>query len=599
VATHAQRPVGPAQQAKAQQPEKAPGHALAQGELPPHLERDLEALITRLSRTLGKCKGRWLYYDADGQVVGAVVRFDPPDGDKKIRPLRLKDGHWEVGGIPEPRPLFGLRELLKADPTQRVWVTEGEKCAVKLQSLGLVAVTSASGASAAKQTDWTPLRGRHVIIAPDNDDPGERYAQEVAELAHAAGAASVRIVRLAEHAPALPHKGDIANIIEDPEWCGIGLGDAAELSDLAALLNELADKAPLWTPPPQPEPGPIVTCLADIEPREVTWLWPGRFPRGRMSLLVGRPGEGKSFLTLDMAARVSTGTPWPDGPPCERGHVLLLTAEDDPADTIRPRLEAHVADLTRVHVLAGVRRQDESGPYERLISLADIDAIEEAIKKLPDCRLLIVDPIGSFLGGRTDAHRDNEVRAVLTPLVGLAAKHGVAVVVVAHRRKSGGDYADDLALGSRAFTGLARTVWHLSRDPDNKARRLLLPGKNNLGPEGTGLAFTIAGDPPRLMWERDPIEWSADEGLAREEARRRPGPDAEAEVAAEAWLRAALAQGRVASKELVDEWTNGHGGSRRTLFRAKSKLGVTATREGRRWYWELSAPADTPTPWRA
>jgi hypothetical protein len=133
---------------------------------------------------------------------------------------------------------------LRSDPDEPVWVVEGEKCAVAMRRMGLVGVTSAGGASAPRQTDWSPLRGRHVIILPDNDDQGEDYAAHVAELAQAAGAASVRILRLAEHAPALPPGGDIADIIADPEWCGIGLGDAAELSDLAALLNELADATP-------------------------------------------------------------------------------------------------------------------------------------------------------------------------------------------------------------------------------------------------------------------------------------------------------------------------------------------------------------------
>ena len=113
--------------------------------------------------------------------------------------------------------------------------------------------------------------------------------------------------------------------------------------------------------------------------------------------------------------------------------------------------------------------------------------------RLPDCKLVVIDPIGSFLGNGTDAHRDNEVRGVLAPVAMLAEKHGPAVLVVAHRRKSAGSIADDLALGSRAFTGIARAVWHLTRDPDDKARRLLLPGKNNLAREGDGLAFSISG----------------------------------------------------------------------------------------------------------
>lgn len=247
----------------------------------------------------------------------------------------------------------------------------------------------------------------------------------------------------------------------------------------------------------KPELGPILTCMADVEPRAISWLWPGRIPLGRITLLVGRPGEGKSFFTIDAAAHVTTGTPWPDGSFCPQGSVILISAEDDPGDTIRPRLDAHYAEVRRVHLLSAVQRVDGEGQYERLISLADVDAIEAALVKLPDCKLIVVDPIGSFLGVGTDSHRDNDVRSVLAPIAKLAEKYGPAVLVVAHRRKSAGTVADDLALGSRAFTGIARAVWHLTRDTDNKERRLLLPGKNNLAREKDGLAFSIIGEPAR------------------------------------------------------------------------------------------------------
>lgn len=339
--------------------------------------------------------------------------------------------------------------------------------------------------------------------------------------------------------------------------------------------------------PKNTELGPILTCMADVEPCKISWLWPGRIPLGRITLLVGRPGEGKSFLTTDMAARVTTGTPWSDGSDCPQGSVILISAEDDPGDTIRPRLDAHRADVMHVHLLSAVRKSDGEGQYERLITLADVDAIEAALVSLSDCRLIVVDPIGSFLGGGTDAHRDNEVRGVLAPIAALAEKYGPAVVVVAHRRKSAGDMADDTALGSRAFTGIARAVWHLSRDAKNKTRRLLLPGKNNLAPEGGGLAFTIAGDPACIRWERDPVAMSADDGLAAEQAAKKPGPDADAQDTAAAWLSKTLADGPRLVKELLDEWKNGESGSERTLKRAKQSLGVEAYRNEipGPWWW--------------
>jgi hypothetical protein len=308
-------------------------------------------------------------------------------------------------------------------------------------------------------------------------------------------------------------------------------------------------------------------------------------------MLVGKPGEGKSFLTCDLAARISRGENWPDRAANQSGSVLLLTAEDDPADTIRPRLDAHGADCRRISLLRAVRQVDEDGErLERLITLADVGCIESALRRMPDCRLVVIDPIGAYLGGGTDAHRDNEVRSVLAPIASLAERYGPAVLVVAHRRKSAGTHADDLALGSRAFTGIARAVWHLSRDPENGKRRLLLPGKNNLADEGAGLAFTIGGCPPRLLWEPDPVRMNADEGLAAElVGQGRPGPEAESLREAVEFVKTALENGPRPARDVEDEWSKGHCGSTRTLRRAKKAALVEAYRPGGigPWFWRL------------
>ena len=441
-----------------------------------------------------------------------------------------------------------------------------------MAGINLLATCNSGGAGKWTAEHAQYLRGRRVFILPDNDESGRKHAQQVA-LTLQGIAASVRIVEL----PGLPVKGDVS------DWLAAG--------GTREKLVELAEATPEWTPEETPTSGPILICLADVEPRSISWLWQGRIPLGRISLLVGRPGEGKSFLTTDMAARVTTGTPWPDGALCPMGSVILISAEDDPGDTIRPRLDAHHTDLRRVHQLTAVRRVDDAGhQHERMVTLADVDAIETVLKRLHDCKLIVVDPIGSFLGGKTDAHRDNEVRSVLAPIALLAEKYGPAVLVLAHRRKSVGESADDSALGSRAFTGIARAVWHLSRDPENKTRRLLLPGKNNLADEGDGLAFSIGGEPPRLWWEDSPVAMSADQGLAVEQAAHKPGPDADALDAAVAWLDTALAGGPRLAKELTDEWINGEGGAKRTLERARQALGVEAYRPENPgpWFWRSS-----------
>jgi hypothetical protein len=195
--------------------------------------------VAALERAHGRRSALWTYHDAQGQPVGVVVRWDKPAG-KDIRPVSRHADGWRIAAMPDPRPLYGLPDLTAA---QRVVVCEGEKTADAARILGFVATTSAGGSQAANKTDWRPLSGKEVWILPDNDEPGEQYAADVARLATAAGAASVRIVRLANHAPGLPKGGDLVDCLADADWCGLPLGDAAEPADLAALIEQWAKDA--------------------------------------------------------------------------------------------------------------------------------------------------------------------------------------------------------------------------------------------------------------------------------------------------------------------------------------------------------------------
>jgi len=536
-----------------------------------------EDAIAQLGCKHGPHSAVWTYHNAGGEPVGMILRWDA-DGGKDIRPVSRTAGGWMIGGMPEPRPLYRLPELL-ARPDGRVCICEGEKAADAAATIGLLATASPHGSKSAAKADWTVLAGRDVVILPDNDAAGRRYASDVAGiLANLEPPANVKFVDL----PELPPKGDIHDWLE--------IHDAIEPDTLRAIVDGLADDAPPVDRDAVVD-GPILTCLADVEPTEIKWLWPLRVPLGRITLLVGMPGEGKSFLTTYMAARVSTGSPWPDGSDCPSGSVIFISAEDDPADTIRPRLDAHYADVRRIHMLATVRNIGKKGEHkEAMFTLADLDALETALKRHLDCKLVVVDPIGSFLGRSTDAHRDNEVRGVLAPVAKLAEKYGVAVVVVAHRRKSSGSSADDLALGSRAFTGIARAVWHLTHNADRKSLKLLLPGKNNLAPEGGGLAFTIFGDPPAVSWERDPVAMTADDALASENdtEKKKPGPEPKARDRAVEWLRDLLKDGPLASAKIQQEGKEA-GYVWRTVHRAKDELGIKPYREqfGGAWMWKL------------
>ncbi len=328
----------------------------------------------------------------------------------------------------------------------------------------------------------------------------------------------------------------------------------------------------------------LLRPLAAFPPEPVEWLWPGRIPLRAMTLVYGDGGEGKSMLSIDLAARVSAGIAFPDlfADGADPGGVVLLSGEDDPRTTIRPRLDAAGGDPERVMLLEGLRGPDGK---PRGITLGDVDALEEAIQRTPDCRVLIVDPVGCYYGV-VDAHRESEVRAVLAPLAETARRRGVSIVLIAHRNKGGAGRSMYRVSGSVGLPNAVRMSWHVGRATDDPSRRLLLPAKANIVAEPTGLAFTIGGDPPRVRWESGAIRMTADD-LARAESDA-AGDDGGALAEAVGFLESELGSRSRPAREMT-EAAEDAGIRDRTLARAKKKLGVQSIRDGAsgRWFWTL------------
>jgi len=333
---------------------------------------------------------------------------------------------------------------------------------------------------------------------------------------------------------------------------------------------------------------PDLLNLSSVTPTTIDWLWPNRIPVGKVSLLAGDPGLGKSLITVDIAARVTTGRFWPElTDQAQRGGVVLLSAEDDTADTIVPRLHAADADLSRIHLLTAIEwyDSDRNKKTQRSFSLErDLPALATAIDKTPGCRLVVIDPISSYLG-KTDSHKNADVRAVLAPLAELAQQKQVAVLAVSHLTKAGGP-AVGRVMGSLAFVAAARAVWCVACDKEDKSLRLLLPVKCNLGPRPTGLSYKVLNPEgqPYLAWSPEPVEVDTDEALAADSeygAERRDAKE---------WLREALADGPLLSKDL-ERMAKESGHNWRTVKRAKAELGVIAQREGfgrdGTWHWKL------------
>lgn len=159
----------------------------------------------------------WWYVDAKGATVGAVVRWHDGNGQKEVRPYNRNADGWASGALDAPRPLYNLTALLCSDPSTRIYITEGEKAADAGNQIGWLTVTSAGGSKAARKTDWTPMRGRTVVVVPDNDKPGREYAEEVVELCNAVGAREVLLLDLGKKFPHLKEGGDLADLVESGE----------------------------------------------------------------------------------------------------------------------------------------------------------------------------------------------------------------------------------------------------------------------------------------------------------------------------------------------------------------------------------------------
>ena len=319
----------------------------------------------------------------------------------------------------------------------------------------------------------------------------------------------------------------------------------------------------------------------------------GSNPAGMISVLDGPPKVGKSSVVVDLAARITTGRSWPIGVgKSDPRDVILIGHEDSAAHTIRPRLDAAGADPARVHLLTEIAGRLPELP-------TDVAEIEKAIVSTR-AALVVFDPISAYLGG-ADLHRDNEVRAALAPLAAVAERTGAAILFLRHLRKSGGVDAISRGLGSVAIGALARCMMMVLADPDDDAAKLLTWPAINVAsqPRSIRWRFEVAptGKPPRIAWEDNSCDVTADQVLDRQDGRQR---EPSALEKAKGWLRAQLAGGRVPSAELKIK-SDAAGHAERTMKRAREALGVHTARDGRTrtWYSELQGGKEASQPLRS
>lgn len=253
---------------------------------------------------------------------------------------------------------------------------------------------------------------------------------------------------------------------------------------------------------------------ANIKPVAIRWLWPGWLAKGKLHILAGAGGTGKTTLLISLIATITTGGRWPDGEFCpERGNALIWSSEDDPADTLVPRLIAAGADLSRVHIIQGrINSQGQADPFD---PSNDIGLLRETVKELGGVSLLMLDPVVSAVKG--DMHKANDVRRGLQGVVDFAEANLCAVVGISHFAKGGaGSSPADRVIGSQAFSALARTVLVAAKQQDSDAR-VLARAKSNIGTDEGGVSYTIEPCTVDGGIETTHVAWGAAiEGSARE-----------------------------------------------------------------------------------
>ena len=303
--------------------------------------------------------------------------------------------------------------------------------------------------------------------------------------------------------------------------------------------------------------------MEDVVSKEVEWLWYPYIPYGKITIIQGDPGEGKTTLVLKLAAALSRGLPLPcdDDKEYEPIHIIYQTAEDGIEDTIKPRLEKAGADCSMIRVI------DET---DKELSMTD-DRLEQAIIET-GARLIILDPIQAYIGATVDMHRANEIRPVLKHLGIIAEKHNCAIILIGHMNKASGSKSTYRGLGSIDIQATARSVLLVARLRDKPNIRIMAHDKSSLAPAGDAIGFEMTEDNGMVCI--GPYDITIDELLSGNEGRGKKKLDI-----AENFIKEYFGTNKVIpSNEIMMEAAK-RSIKRNTLLSAKKKLGITSDKE--------------------
>ena len=391
-----------------------------------------------------------------------------------------------------------------------------------------------------------------VYIATDNDEAGNQAAEKFAEL--------------------IPQEISVYRFLpQAKDWNEELINERNGLStdDYVTIGVRHSKNRPKSVP---------MICMNDVEQTDVDWLWYPYVPFGKLTIVQGNPGEGKTFFAMQLAAACTNQKFLPDMEPFEPFNMIFQTAEDGLGDTVKPRLVSAGADLQRVLVI-----DDTDNP----LTLVD-DRIEKAIRE-NNARLMVIDPLQAFLGANVDMNRANEVRPVFRRLADIAQSTGCAIVMIGHLNKASGTQSTYRGLGSIDIAAVVRSILFVGKVKDDPTTRVIVHEKSSLAPPGQALAFSL-GDQKGFRWI-GAYDISAEDLLAG-------GEGTKAELKQEQAMKLIyefLSDGREASVAEINKEAVERGISERTvrMVRNSMKDKLESERRGKDWWIWLKRQDET------
>lgn len=324
------------------------------------------------------------------------------------------------------------------------------------------------------------------------------------------------------------------------------------------------------------EPNLKLINMEQVGVEKIDWLIYPFIPFGKVTIVQGDPGEGKTTMVLQIIAKLTKGESVLSGSdePILEGKTMALdpvnviyqTAEDGLGDTIKPRLLAAGADCSRVMVI------DDN---DQALTMMDV-RLEEAIIQTK-ARLVVLDPIQGFLGADVDMHRANEIRPLMKRVAILAEKYHCAIILIGHMNKNSNGKSSYRGLGSIDFQAAARSVLIVGRIKDEPEIRVVCHVKSSLAPEGKSIAFRLDKDKG--------FEWIGEYDISADELLNGDGRGQKSRKAKE-FLLEILANGGMTQKKIAEE-AEARGIKSKTLWNAKRELEIDSVKRGKQWYWML------------